>query len=62
MLFQVDQDLLQVIHQVRDQSERTPLNAINEYVGNRSPMEQPLESLQPVDEVLQSESLVRDRA
>jgi hypothetical protein len=62
MLFQGDQDLRQVIHQVRDQSAHTPLNAINECVGNRSPKELLLGSLRQVDGVLQSESLVRDRA
>jgi hypothetical protein len=60
--FLINQDLRQVIRRVRDQSVRIQVSEINEYVGNRSPMEQLLVSLQQGVEVQPSELLERDRA
>jgi hypothetical protein len=62
MQSQANPDLRQVIHQVRGQSVRTPLNAINVCAENHSPKELQLESLQQVCEVLLNESLARDHA
>ena len=50
-----DQDLPPMIHRVRDQSVRTPVNAKDVCAGNHSPKEQLLESLQRGDAALQSE-------
>jgi hypothetical protein len=55
MRFPTDQDLRQVIRQVRDQSVRIPLSVKVECVENHFPKEQQLVSLRLSGEVLQNE-------
>jgi hypothetical protein len=62
MQSQADLDLLRVIHQVRDQSVRTPLNVTTACVENHFPKEQQLASLQLIGEGMLSELRVHDRA
>ena len=50
-----DQDLLQVTHQVRDQSEHTQVSAISEFVENHFPTALQLASLQLIGAALLNE-------